>query len=351
MNKIEKRFWIVMRFILLFSMNAFVISCSFVLFFHYFEISESAVREAAPITFLNVIILSLFLLSFDSLRQKWMVDRPITIINNGLNKIMKGEFNTKIEELRPIENVNHFNSIIHQINIMCDELAGVETLRTDFITNVSHELKTPLAIIKNYGQLLQNNDLTDEERIEYAKAITTTTQRLADLITNVLKLNKLDNQLIYSEPTLYNLSEQLCECLLNFENIWEEKNIEIHNYIQENVMINADKELLSLVWNNLISNALKFTDYNGNVSIYLYMENNDVVVIINDNGCGMDQETGKHIFDKFYQGDSSHSTQGNGLGLALVKKVIDIVDGEIFVRSELNKGSQFEIRLKIDENV
>lgn len=274
------------------------------------------------------------------------MDKPIKKINNGLNQIMSGEFNTKIEKLRPIENINHLNSIIDQINKMSSELASVETLKTDFISNVSHELKTPLTIIGNYGTLLQSEDLDDEQRLEYARAITSTTHRLADLITNVLRLNKLENQQIYPDMKKYNLSEQLCECLLQFENIWEEKNIDMKTNIEDDVFIYADNELLSLVWNNLISNALKFTDENGLVSVELKIEEEYVVITIKDTGCGMSAETGKHIFDRFYQGDTSHAIQGNGLGLALVKRVIDVVNGEIFVQSELGIGSKFEIRLK-----
>lgn len=274
------------------------------------------------------------------------MDKPIKKINNGLNQIMSGEFNTKIEKLRPIENINHLNSIIDKINKMSSELASVETLKTDFISNVSHELKTPLTIIGNYGTLLQSEDLDDEQRLEYARAITSTTHRLADLITNVLRLNKLENQQIYPDMKKYNLSEQLCECLLQFENIWEEKNIDMKTNIEDDVFIYADNELLSLVWNNLISNALKFTDENGLVSVELKIEEEYVVITIKDTGCGMSAETGKHIFDRFYQGDTSHATQGNGLGLALVKRVIDVVNGEIFVQSELGIGSKFEIRLK-----
>lgn len=145
---------------------------------------------------------------------------------------------------------------------------------------------------------------------------------------------------------MYNLSEHLCECLLQFESIWENKNIEIETDIEEDVLINADRELLSLVWNNLISNALKFTDDNGIVSLSLKTEQDYVIVSLKDNGCGMSAETGKYIFDKFYQGDTSHAIQGNGLGLPLVEKVIDIINGEIFVQSEVGKGSQFEIRIK-----
>lgn len=274
-------------------------------------------------------------MGIDSLRNKWLMDKPIKKINNGLNQIMSGEFNTKIEKLRPIENINHLNSIIDKINKMSSELASVETLKTDFISNVSHELKTPLTIIGNYGTLLQSEDLDDEQRLEYARAITSTTHRLADLITNVLRLNKLENQQIYPDMKKYNLSEQLCECLLQFENIWEEKNINMKTNIEDDVFIYADNELLSLVWNNLISNALKFTDENGLVSVELKIEEEYVVITIKDTGCGMSAETGKHIFDRFYQGDTSHATQGNGLGLALVKRVIDVVNGEILYKASL----------------
>lgn len=347
MNKIEKTLWGFMNFLLFFSMNAFVISCSFLLFLHNFELSDEIIRQEAPITFLNVIIISFIFLLIDKLRRKLTVDRPIRLIDDGLNKIMDGQFDTRIEELRPIENLNEFNTIIKRINKMTADLQGVETLRTDFISNVSHELKTPLSVIQNYGQLLQKEDLSENDRIEYAKAITHTSQRLADLITNVLKLNKLDNQTIYYDMKVYNLSEQLCECLLQFESIWEKKNIEIDTDIDEDVFINADEELLSLVWNNLISNALKFTDNYGVVSVRLKKDDEYIIVTVSDTGCGMSAETGKHIFDKFYQGDTSHATQGNGLGLALVKKVIDVMNGEIFVQSEVGKGSQFEIRLKV----
>ena len=269
------------------------------------------------------------------------IDKTVSVFTNceACTNIQAEEYNVA-STLRPYE------SIIDKINKMSSELASVETLKTDFISNVSHELKTPLTIIGNYGTLLQSEDLDDEQRLEYARAITSTTHRLADLITNVLRLNKLENQQIYPDMKKYNLSEQLCECLLQFENIWEEKNIDMKTNIEDDVFIYADNELLSLVWNNLISNALKFTDENGLVSVELKIEEEYVVITIKDTGCGMSAETGKHIFDRFYQGDTSHATQGNGLGLALVKRVIDVVNGEIFVQSELGIGSKFEIRLK-----
>ena len=152
---------------------------------------------------------------------------------------------------------------------MAQELSGTETLRTDFIANVSHELKTPLAVIQNYGTMLQQPGLPEEKRMEYAKAITEASRRLADLITNILKLNKLENQQIYPQVETYDLGEQLCECLLTFEEAWEEKELEIETDVQEAVLVDADAQLLSLVWNNLFSNAVKFTEPHGKISLSL----------------------------------------------------------------------------------
>ncbi len=240
---------------------------------------------------------------------------------------------------------NEYDAIIKGLNHMVEELSGVETLRTDFISNVSHELKTPLAVIQNYGTILQNPALSEQERQEYAKAITEQTRKLSALITNILKLNRLENQQIFPEKKKYILTEQICECLLGFEQAWEKKNLEIETDIEEDVLICQDAELLSLVWNNLFSNAVKFCKEDGKISVSVKKEENSVWVSVSDEGCGINPEVGAHIFEKFYQGDTSHATQGNGLGLALVKRVIDIVGGEIHVQSVLGEGSTFLVRL------
>ena len=214
-----------------------------------------------------------------------------------------------------------------------------------FIANVSHEMKTPLAVIQNYGTLLQRPDLPEEKRQEYAKGITDASRRLAEMMTNILKLNRLENQQIFPAATEYDLGEQLCQCLLQFENTWEQKEIEIETDIAENIIIQADEELLGLVWNNLFSNAFKFTDAGGRVSVSLTAAEGFAVIQVKDTGCGMSAEVGAHIFEKFYQGDTSHSIQGNGLGLALVKRIIDIMQGEIAVESTPGEGSTFTVRI------
>ena len=221
-----------------------------------------------------------------------------------------------------------------------------EQMRREFTSNVSHELKTPLAAIRNYGTLLQQPDLPDEKRLEYAKAITDSSRRLADMMTNILKLNRLENQQIFPQSAEFDLGEQLCECLLQFEDVWEQQNIAIETDICDDVRVSADAELLSLVWNNLFSNAFKFTPPGGTVSVKLSATQTHATVTVSDTGCGMSPETGAHIFEKFYQGDTSRATQGNGLGLALVKRVVDITQGEISVQSALGVGSSFTVKIR-----
>ena len=337
------------RFLIFFALMAFVVSCNLILFLHWVDLTAEEMNAAVPITFLNVMILTFLFSIIDEIRRTLMVRKPIARIQAGLDKIMAGNFNTQIPYIRGENSSNEFDAIIKGINELAVELSGVETLRTDFISNVSHELKTPLAVIQNYGTMLQGSALSEQQKTEYAKAITEQTRRLSGLITNILRLNRLENQQIFPERKPYNLSEQICECLLLFEQSWESKDIHIETELEEDIFIHEDAELLSLVWNNLFSNAIKFTDNGGTVGIKVKKEGLTAVVEVRDSGCGISPETGKHIFDKFYQGDTSHAVQGNGLGLALVKRVIDIVGGDIHVQSTLGEGSTFIVYLR--ENI
>lgn len=343
----EKMVWdTVKHFFAFFILIAFVVTCNFVLFMHGMQMNEEEIRAAAPITFYNIILLTFLFCLIDAARRAWMVGRPVKRILDGMNKIMAGDFKTRIPYIQGENSGNEFDAIIKGLNEMAIELSSVETLRTDFISNVSHELKTPLAVMQNYGTMLQSPSLTEAERMEYAKAITAQTRKLSNLITNILKLNRLENQQIYPDKKEYNLTEQICECLLGFEQAWEEKELEIETDLDEDVMVCEDAELLSLVWNNLISNAVKFSRRGGTISISVKKEGKDIWVTVKDNGCGMNPEVGKHIFEKFYQGDTSHATQGNGLGLALVKRVIDIIGGDIYVQSALGEGTTFSVMLE-----
>lgn len=337
---------LIMRFLGFLALTSIVVTCCLFLFLHSIKLDIKIIKVHAQLTFINVVFISFLFTLIHSIRRKLTVERPIRRIRTAMQKIMKGDFSVRIQPLYGVTSTNDFDAIIREINSMTKELASVETLRTDFIANVSHELKTPLAVLQNYGTMLQQPNLPESKRLEYAKAITDASRRLANLITNILKLNRLENQQIFPQTKLYNLSEQLCECLLTFETDWDKKDLEIQTNIDDEIFIKADSELLSLVWNNLFSNAIKFTEPKGTVSVSLKKDGSqNVVVAISDTGCGMSPETVKHIFEKFYQGDTSHSTQGNGLGLALVKRVMDITGGKILVESAPNKGSTFIVRL------
>lgn len=329
-----------------FLLIGFTLTCNFLLFFTYIDMTPKEVRFAAVITFGNVLFLAFIFGLADYIRRYFTIKRPVRKIQEGIDQIINGNFKTEISYLYHEDSGNEFDQIIKGLNQMAKELGSVETLRTDFISNVSHEMKTPLAVIQNYGTLLQTAGLSDEKRVEYARAINDQTRRMSSLITNILKLNKLENQQIYPNKKNYDLGEQLCECMLSFESDWEKKEIEINAELAENVIVNADPEMMSLVWNNLLSNAIKFTEKGGQVSLCLKTDEDHAIVQVRDTGCGMSADTGKNIFHKFYQGDTSHATQGNGLGLALVKKVIDISGATISVSSKLGEGSIFTVIMK-----
>ena len=340
------------NFFVFFLLAAFVTTCCIMLFINILQgsigrdFTQEEITVAAKITMLNVILLSIGMAIVDYIRRKFTVERPVAKITEATEKMIEGDFSVRIPPVAKFATDDHFNDIIECINKMAEELSGVETLRTDFIANVSHEMKTPLAIMQNYGTLLQAPDLPEEKRIEYAKVITDASRRLADMMTNILKLNRLENQQIYPNLTTFDLGEQLCESLLGYESTWEKKNIEIETDIAEDVKVEADAELLSLVWNNLFSNAFKFTEDGGKVTLTLTTDEEYATVKIADTGCGMSAEVGAHIFEKFYQGDTSHATQGNGLGLALVKRVVDIMQGEIGVESSVGVGTTFTVKIR-----
>ena len=340
------------HYLIFFVMVAFLVTCCMMLFVSTLSkslnltLTDENLAMAAKLTFGNVVLLSLGFTVIDALRRKWAVDRPVKRITRAAEQIMAGDFSVRIPPVRELGSDEKFNDIVDCFNKMAQELGGVETLRTDFIANVSHEMKTPLAVMQNYGTMLQQPDLSEESRIEYAKAVTDSSRRMADMMTNILKLNRLENQQIFPQATEYDLGEQLCECLLQYENVWEQSDIEIKTDIEGGVRVKADAELLSLVWNNLFSNAFKFTEPGGTVSLTLAATDHHAIVQVKDTGCGMSPEVGAHIFEKFYQGDTSHATRGNGLGLALVKRVVDILRGEISVESVKGVGTTFTVKIR-----
>ena len=341
------------RYLIFFLTISFFISCCLVLFLNTMEtvaglaIERQSIETAAKITFANVIVLSLICTAADAARRAIMVKRPVKKITDFAEKIMNGDFSARIDKNDSLFfSMGDFDEIADYFNDMAQELSGIETLQTDFTANVSHEMKTPLAIIKNYAALLKDPALSEEKRIEYAAEAEKAADKLSALVTNILKLSKLESRQIFPEKKTFDLSEQLCECLLPFENEWEKKGLEIETDLEDGVTVCADSELLSIVWSNLFSNAVKFTD-TGKISVSLKKEGDFACVKIADTGKGISAENGKRIFEKFYQADPSHATGGNGLGLALVKRVIDIEGADISVESEPGKGSVFTVRIPL----
>jgi signal transduction histidine kinase len=316
-----------------------------ILVFDYIEERTTNKALIAILVLILILILSAVCTLIDYIRRKIMVDKPVKKILEATEKITSGDFSVRIESEHKYSQYNGYDAIMEDLNKMAVELEKSAVLKTDFISNVSHELKTPLAIIQNYSTLLQDESLDGETRQKYVSTVRQASRRLTDLITNILKLNKLENQDISTEYEKINLTEMLSQAVLNYEDIIDKKGLNLDcNF--DDVIIYSSPSYLEIVWNNLISNAIKFTELGGSITVTLKEHLDRVEVSVSDTGCGISKETGKHIFDKFYQGDTSHSGEGNGLGLPLVKKVIDILGGEISVKSEIGKGSTFTIVLK-----
>jgi signal transduction histidine kinase len=275
--------------------------------------------------------------------------KPMSKLSDATYQVAKGNFEIKLERPKRKNGKprkrNEVDAVYENFNKMVTELKQNEIFKTDFISNVSHELKTPLATIQGYATLLQDEKLPKKLRTEYIQTIIIATKQLTNLTTNILKLSKLENQGIFTEHKQYNLAEQIRTTILSLEKAWAEKDIELDLDLDE-VMATLDEDLIAQVWKNIIENAIKFSNNKGVISISLKKENNLVIVKIKDNGHGMTEQTKKHIFDKFYQGDNSHSKEGNGLGLALAKKILDIHKADVVVDSEIDKGTTFTITFK-----
>ena len=325
-----------------------VLGVSMIFFSYGLNMTEEMFRHRAMLTLSNIVFLSMLFTAQDVLRSWYGEKRQVRRIMKGVEAITKGDFSYRIEPFHRFELFNQYDEIIDGINKMAKELESSETMKKDFISNVSHELKTPLSTISAYCEILQDPSLSEEERNERIAMILKNVKKLSNLISNILKLNKLENQEIYPEKKPFDLSARVASAFLSFVDVSEEKGIILNASVKDDVMIVSDPELLDIVWNNLIGNAVKFTPSGGKISVVSEEDESEVRVYVSDTGVGISRDAVSHIFDRFYQADTSHQTEGNGLGLALVERVVEIVGGEISVESEEGKGTVFQIKLKKD---
>lgn len=275
-------------------------------------------------------------------RRIWLMPRMIKL-SKAARQISEGDYSVRLPEKSDSRKKDEFDVLYGDFNIMAAELNSVEMLKNDFVSTVSHELKTPLASIINYVTLLKSGNLTEKERQEYINQIGVVCGNLSQLVTAVLQLSKLDNQKIKPVKKVYDLSEQLYRSIINYDNLFSEKNLNVQIDVADGTKIYGDEGLWDIVWNNLLSNAVKFTPANGAVEISLIQNEEGAFVSIKDSGIGMTEEEVKHIYDKFYQADTSHSTKGNGLGLATVKKIVELSEASITVESKAGEGTAFTV--------
>lgn len=275
----------------------------------------------------------------------FMVNRilfePIQKLKDGMNDVSDGDFSVKIDTNSPI---NEVKELYDSFDLMVKELSATEILQSDFMSNVSHEIKTPVNAIEGYAMLLESEEITPEEQQEYVEKILFNTKRLSELVGNVLLLSKIDNQAIPKNEKKFRLDEQIRQSIMQLETKWTEKDIELDVELDDIEFV-GNATLLIHIWDNLINNAIKFNNQGGTVKLRLVSDVDSIVFTIEDNGPGVSEDAIKHIFDKFYQADSSHRQEGNGLGLALVKRIVDLYEGDIKAENLPDTGCRFTVVL------
>ncbi|SDB45935.1 Signal transduction histidine kinase [Ruminococcaceae bacterium FB2012] len=266
--------------------------------------------------------------------------RPINDLSRAAAEVARGNFYVRVSE----KGAEEYRTLQKNFNRMAEELSGTETLRGDFISNVSHEFKTPLASIQGFAKLLQNDSISAEERTEYTQIIIDETVRLSKLATNILNLSKLENQTTIANKTRFSLDEQIRRIILMLEPEWSKKNIDLDIALDE-VYYYGNEDLMGQIWQNIINNAIKFTPVNGSIIVHLFRSESNITARISDNGPSISKAMQEKIFEKFYQGDHSRKTEGNGLGLALVKRIVDLCGGKVFVENLFEGGVCFVVEL------
>ena len=305
----------------------------------YFDIPYIALPPLAWFLIVSI-VLGAALTSFIS---RWVLN-PILRLSQAMGQVAKGDFEVRLNEEHLFGDIE---DIYHNFNLMTQELGNTETIQTDFVVNVSHEFKTPINAIEGYATLLQaEEDSSPQDRRRYVEKILYNTQRLSKLVSNILLLSKVDHQAISVQGSLYRLDEQIRQSIVQLEPEWEKKDIDLDVEL-EDLSYTGNESLMLHVWNNLIGNAIKFSPPGGLVSVSLKREEEQAVFRVEDCGPGIDAASLAHVFEKFYQGDSSHKQEGNGLGLALVKQILELCGGTFSAENLLEGGCRFTVKLNL----
>lgn len=302
------------------------------------EQAQSIIKRGVFILLLNTVVVSAVVML---ITKKTVLD-PLKTITEATKKVAKGDFDIELETKRKDE----VGELTNNFNLMVKDLDNIEELQKDFMDNVSHEIKTPISSIQGFAKMLERDDLTKEKRKEYSQIIIEESSRLLNLSNNMLKLSKLEHQNKILNKTQINISEQIRKVIVLLEKKWSEKNITF-NVDMEEKYFEGDEELMFQVWTNLIDNSIKFSNPNSDIDISLKEDTNWLLVEIKDYGKGMKEEEIKKVFNKFYQIDKSHSSEGFGLGLPITKRIIELSDGQLEIKSKENKGTTIIVKLPI----
>ena len=291
---------------------------------------------------IDLVLISILVGIFATFGLSLWILQPIKKLEKAMEKVADGDFSVRI---RTESSSSEIQQIYAGFNLMAEELASTEILQTDFVSNVSHEFKTPINAIEGYSMLLQGSDDLTEEQNEYVEKILFNTHRLSTLTGSILLLSKIENQKIATKNSVIRLDEQIRETIVALEPLWENKNTDF-DIEMEDVEYFGSEMLMHHVWSNLIGNAIKFSPADSTVKIRLYVnKKGETVFTVTDSGEGLSEDAKAHIFDKFYQGDSSHKEEGNGLGLSLVKKILDLEGGSISAENTEEGGCRFTVVL------
>lgn len=335
--------WIRFLIVIFFVINILILEFGATMYIVYRVLGFTNTNISWLLMAVFIFLTSLFLATGLALFVDHRILRPIVAFGKATKMVAEGDFSVRMEESSPIKGILEVSK---NFNIMVTELAGIETLRNDFITNVSHEFKTPLSAIEGYATLLQSPNLSEEEKLDYSSLLINSSKQLSKLVDNILKLSKLETQEVMQDKIDFRLDEQIRKTVLLFEKDWVEKEI-MFDLDLPILEYHGNPDIIRQIWTNIIGNAIKYSNNGSNISVTIKQSTNFVNVCVTDEGIGMDSTTKKHLFEKFYQGDTTRKSEGNGLGLAIVNRIVKLLSGEILIESELDVGTKIIVSLPI----